>query len=218
MKKTINYGMLAVTLILSVLIPQLHRESFPAETRELATNTSDGPQLRISPSPRIPKKRLSADELSLSFQISVKDEQVFIRLENHSISSLTFYNSMRLGDCSFPSATWIEVKDERGRPFPLGDGQGLSSEKWTPLALTSRAFLNSELEQQTIRPGQDFCKIVPLKNFFGGTNFDFDTQNFRAKVSSRLYLDTDLTEYIEAESEWFSIPQELRDVPPPVNC
>ena len=210
-------------LALSALVAKLSHGSHPNEVAETPTQAVkeavDNPitdQIRLRM--RLPKLRLPEDALGLTFRVSHKDGDVFIRLNNHTDHPLNFYNSMKLETSMFPSGTRIEVRDKFGRPFVFRIEEHTSLDHWTPLYLTSRAFLNSELEVQTLEPGEGFCKTVPLKNFFGGANFDFKAQNFQARIRSRIYLDTNFQQYIETKSDWFELPKALEDIPPPADC
>lgn len=229
MRRSHNYGAVVLALVLSALLVKIAPWSHPEEVTKSpaeVTKTKDR-RKRTLPPPFRPAElhgahptqiKINQEELGLSFDISHQNGDVSIKLVNHAEHPFHFHNNMELDSGSFPSATRIEVRDAQGRPFIFKIGDHISHDHWTPLYLTSRAFLNSELKTQTLEPGLGFCRTIPLEHFFGGANFDFRAQDYQARVRSKIYLDDKFQQYIEAETDWFDLPQDIGDIPTPLEC
>lgn len=213
-----------LTVIFSALAAKIsHQKPTHGQILRLSADAPNAWQFSTFFAELRPKKpsttfQLTQEELKLSFSISLEGKKSLIKLVNNSDAPLDFFNSMKIGSSMFPSATKIEVRDNQGHPFVFQIEGNSSFEEWTPLYLTSRAFLEAERKQQTLMPGEGFCKIVNLENYFGGSYFDFKARDFQARIRSRIYLDNQLQFYVETRSGWFDLPKELDRIPPPADC
>ena len=74
-----------------------------------------------------------------------------------------------------------------------------------PLDLSSDALTSIPAPSHPIKPGETMRLKVPLVEFFGRSKFDPGAEKYRVRMTSYLYLDANLTQWIEARSNWVEL-------------
>lgn len=150
----------------------------------------------------------SAKEISkeLSYHLKIEDGYIEFKLTNRGRSSHFFYSdSLDIrGVDGVPGHAEIELLKEDGSLFDAWDSE-LKVDSWSPLNLSSDAGTYIPAKSQTIGPGETRSLVVPLKDFFGRSDFVPNGKKYRVRILSNLYLDADLTQYIEARSNWVAL-------------
>lgn len=138
----------------------------------------------------------------LSYIVKVGDNQAEFQLINGGKSTHHFYSdSLEIRGLGVPGHADVQVLKEDGTLFDTWDSQ-IQADSWSPLLVSSYAKTNLPAEPRAINPGETLSLVVPLENFFSKSKMAWDTEDYRVRVVSRVYLDPYLTKYIKSRSDW----------------
>jgi len=151
----------------------------------------------------VQQKPQSANELS--YVLEFKGNQVEFKLTNNGRSTHLFFgDSLEIRGLGVPGHADVQVLNEDGSLFEAWDSQ-IHVDSWSPLLSSSYAKSTIPAKSRAIKPGETRSLLVPIENFFSRSNFDPKAENYRVRVVSNLYLDANLTQYIESRTDWIPL-------------
>ena len=144
----------------------------------------------------------------LTYVTKIEGGQVEFKLINKGSSPHIFYSdSLQIrGVDEVPGHAEVQVLKKDGSLFDAWDSH-FHTKNWSPLLLSSDAGTALPAKAQVIQPNGTRSLTVPIKKFFRRSDFvpGPETEGYRIRVISNLYLNANLTQYIQSRSSWVAL-------------
>lgn len=148
---------------------------------------------------------LADDKSTLKLEVSIVNNTVKICLTNPTQKSQSFYNGFKEHRHSnVPAFTYLILRRKDGS---IITSRYSEDGRYSPSAYSSFEFKWSDIEQQTLGPGESISYSAPLGRFLYRPPWQYRFGFSWAKLGCRVYTKAP-NEYVEAETDWAEVDYE----------